>query len=142
MKRNSGFTLLEIIVVIIIISILASLALPRFFRTVEYSRASEALAAIGTIRQAMERCYLKTGDFANCQSISNSLDIAYPGEADPDTVTDNPAALFNYTLAVDQTNLNYVIEATRDTVTGGDGTSTINIDRAGVRTGGGVFSGI
>ena len=33
-KNKSGFTLLEIIIVIIIIGILASLALPKFFKTV------------------------------------------------------------------------------------------------------------
>jgi len=36
---NKGFTLLEIIIVIIILGVMAGLAMPRFIRTVEYARA-------------------------------------------------------------------------------------------------------
>ena len=66
-KRTKGFTLLELIIVIIIVAVLASLALPRFFKAVEYSRSVEALANIVSLRQAIERCYLmNTGDLTAC----------------------------------------------------------------------------
>ena len=52
-KNKSGFTLLEIIIVIIIIGILASLALPKFFKTVEYSRSMEALTNLGNVYHAV-----------------------------------------------------------------------------------------
>ena len=58
LKRKKGFTLLEIIIVVIIVGVLASLALPRLFSTVEYSRSTEALAAIGSMRSAMD-CVVK-----------------------------------------------------------------------------------
>ena len=47
--NKKGFTLLEIIIVIIIVGVLASLALPRFFSTVEYSRSTEALASLTSV---------------------------------------------------------------------------------------------
>lgn len=72
-NRKSGFTLLEIIIVIIIVGVLASLALPRFFSTIEFSRSTEALNVIGSLKRAADRCALAieaigglANDFANC----------------------------------------------------------------------------
>ena len=45
--KLKGFTLLEFIIVIIIVAVLASIALPRLFRLVEYARLTEAIVAIG-----------------------------------------------------------------------------------------------
>ena len=56
--NRKGFTLLELIIVIVIVGVLASLALPRLFSVIEGSRATEALSTIASIRSAMERCYL------------------------------------------------------------------------------------
>ncbi len=65
---NKAFTLLEIIIVIIIIGVLASLALPRLFAMVEYSKAAEALSFMATIRSAVERCYLQqNGTYVGCE---------------------------------------------------------------------------
>ena len=61
-KNQSGFTLLEIIIVIIIVGVLASLALPKFFNTVEFSRSSEALNAVGGIKRSADRCAMMGGD--------------------------------------------------------------------------------
>lgn len=47
-----GFTLLELLMVVIIIAILASIALPQYLRVSERSRASEALTVLAAIRSA------------------------------------------------------------------------------------------
>lgn len=52
MKNTRGFTLLELLMVVIIIAILASIALPQYLRVSERSRASEALTILATIRSA------------------------------------------------------------------------------------------
>lgn len=136
LKNNkSGFTLLEIIIVIIIVGVLASLALPRFFSTVEFSRSTEALTSITAVRQAMERCYLqRNGTYVNC-ALAN-LDIENPGSA--------PNAHFTYAIA-GQSATGYVITSTRNAVDGGDGTSTIALTQSATtvtRAGTGKFVGI
>ena len=65
-KNKSGFTLLEIMIVVIIVGVLAALALPRLFGTIEYSRSTEAFSAFASIRSSMERCYLEHRDFTGC----------------------------------------------------------------------------
>ena len=45
-----GFTLLELLMVVIIIAILASIALPQYFRVTERSRTAQALQLLSSIR--------------------------------------------------------------------------------------------
>ena len=135
-KNKSGFTLLEIIIVIIIVGVLASLALPRFFSTVEYSRSTEALASMGAVRQSLERCYLQSsGDYTNCTAYAN-LDIEDPGNS--------PGAHFTYAIPSASATA-YVIRATRNLVDGGSASSMIAVTLAGTavtRSGVGAFLGI
>lgn len=67
---KKGFTLLELVIVIIIVGVLASLAVPRFFKLVERARSVEAIANLQALRGALERCYIMAavggGNFSAC----------------------------------------------------------------------------
>ncbi|MBR2392067.1 MAG: prepilin-type N-terminal cleavage/methylation domain-containing protein [Elusimicrobiaceae bacterium] len=73
MNNNKGFTLVELLVVVLIIGILAAMAMPAYFKAVERARASEAETMIGTVVNAQQRYKMKTGKFAKKWT---SLDIA------------------------------------------------------------------
>ena len=62
-KRESGMTLVEMCVVIVIIGILANLAIPSFFGARKHADAARIVADIGVIRTAAFNCYAETGEF-------------------------------------------------------------------------------
>jgi len=61
---KKGFTLLEVIIVIIIIGILATLGLTQFGRIAEKARGAEAKAIIGTLRDLGAAFRLERGTVA------------------------------------------------------------------------------
>jgi type IV pilus assembly protein PilA len=74
-RGRKGFTLVELAVVIIIIGVLASFAVPRFLDSVERSKAGEAFNYLAAIRSAQERYQIRQGTY--CDDITK-LDIQMP----------------------------------------------------------------
>lgn len=58
-QSNKGFTLIELLTVVLIIGILTSVALPNYTRSIERSRAVEAMSAIKAINDAIYTYYAK-----------------------------------------------------------------------------------
>jgi prepilin-type N-terminal cleavage/methylation domain-containing protein len=63
-KKRSGFTLVELAVVIVIIGVLAAFGVPRFLKSVERSKAAEAFAYLSAVRAAQERYQARQGTYA------------------------------------------------------------------------------
>ena len=56
LNNKSGFTLIEVIIVVIILGVLAGLALPRIVGQVARSRSVEAANEMGVIMRALDSC--------------------------------------------------------------------------------------
>jgi len=66
LRRNQrGFTLVELMIVVIIVGILAAVAIPMYQGATERAKASEAVAALGTIRGAMRVYFAEHGTYVN-----------------------------------------------------------------------------
>jgi prepilin-type N-terminal cleavage/methylation domain-containing protein len=64
-SNRSGFTLLELIIVVIVIGILASIALPRFIRVTERARIGEAKSILGALRSSQIRYLAQWNSYAD-----------------------------------------------------------------------------
>lgn len=62
--RNKGFTLLELIVVIIIIGILATIGFGQYTKVIEKGRTAEAKSILGSLRSADTAYNLQYGSYA------------------------------------------------------------------------------
>ena len=71
-KNQSGFTLIELMIVIAIIGILASVALPAYQTYTKKAKFSEVVLAGSNIKSSVDVCYQTRGDgdLANCNSLA------------------------------------------------------------------------
>jgi len=73
-KQKKGFTLIELMVVVLILGILTIVGVPMFIRSVEESRSSEATTNLGAYAYAQERHHVQFGSYTNDPS---QLDMAF-----------------------------------------------------------------
>ena len=73
MKHKKGFTLIEILIVVLIIGILAAIALPQYQLAVGKAESRQAVIVLTAITNAQETFYLATGTYTDDLS---QLDIA------------------------------------------------------------------
>jgi len=62
-RRPCGFTLIELLVVMTIISVLLTIAVPRYFRTLERSRETVLHSDLGVLREAIDKHYGDLGQY-------------------------------------------------------------------------------
>ncbi len=63
MSKKNGFTLVEVMIVVAIIALLATIAAPGYMQVVRRGRAPEAIATMSTIRQALRDYFISHGTY-------------------------------------------------------------------------------
>ncbi len=80
---KKAFTLLEVITVILILGILATMAVPMFIKSIETAKNKEAVAALRLIRTAERLYYLEYENYiaaSTTEEINTKLDLAIESE--------------------------------------------------------------
>ncbi len=67
---KNGFTLIEMLIVVLIIGTLTAIAVPQYFKIVERNKAGEALNLFSALKGAQDRYKAKYGVFCN-DSVAN-----------------------------------------------------------------------
>lgn len=107
-KKNSGFTLIELMIVVAIVSILAAIAFPAYNDSVRKSRRADAISVLTEAQNSLERYYTENGSYTG-YTLASELQSSPKG-----------SGTTFYTIAVSTLNAqDYTLTATRQ----GDQTS-------------------
>jgi type IV pilus assembly protein PilE len=129
-KPQTGFTLIEVMIAMVIVAILAAIAIPSYSRYVQSASRAEAKSALLEASQFMHRFY----------AMNNAYDAKLDGTAValPASLAQTPtqgAAKYNIAfLAGSPTPTTFVVQATATARQGDDGCGTLSISNTGRRT--------
>jgi len=133
LKKNAGFTLVEIMIVVAIISLLAAIAIPNLLRARHNANEAASIAAIRTISTASE-------SFRSAQTPTTyPANLAALGSATPPYIDGGLAGAiaaasakqgYFYTYA--RTNVNQFTCTASPAVSGTTGTRVFFVDESGV----------
>jgi general secretion pathway protein G len=84
--RAAGFTLIELMVVMVLIAILLTIAVPRYFGTVDNGKLSVQRQNIAALRDAIDKYYGDEGKYP--ATLQDLVDKRYLREVPVDPVTD------------------------------------------------------
>lgn len=107
LNDQRGFTLIELMIVLVIIGIAASFAYPSYTRHVQKSMRTDAHAGLMQAASALERCYTRSYTYSDC-----SINRLSPEK--------------NYTIVVNISDNGYLLAASTDQDDGCDGDITLN----------------
>ena len=68
MNKNSGFSLIELLVVIIIIAVIGGFALPAYSSYMKRARFSEIVQAAAPYKMSVTECYSQAQSLSDCSS--------------------------------------------------------------------------
>jgi type IV pilus assembly protein PilE len=123
-RSTAGFSLIELLIVIAIIGVLASIAYPSYQDSVAKTRRNDAASALMESVQALERYYTVNHRYTNS---SGNLPAIYPTKAPNNGVT-----YYNIAVAGTPTASTFTLRASPTGAMTGDYCGNFQIDQSGV----------
>ncbi len=118
-RNQKGFTLIELMIVVVIIGILAALAIPRFMAATTKSKMSEAKTMLKQVHVLMRSYYQESDTYVGAT-------LAGIGFVQQPLVTAAPAGPARYTIAITSA-LATTYAATATSVVDFDGDGVMNV---------------
>jgi len=130
-RRQRGLTLVELMVVVAVMIILASLVYPMYSNLVRKARRSEARVALNSLAMAEQRYFTVNGRFATTAQLGTTYTDVVSEMSD----RDGNGSPDYYSIAVVPTTTTFTITATvSGTQTSDSSCTTLVIDELGSRT--------
>ena len=132
MERNKGFTLIEVLVVIIIIGILAAVVVPIMQGRIDSARWSEGKAIMGIIARALRTHVAEKEN--NFTHVPTLVQLGFePGDLDGTYFTGGESGTNDFSWVINSNNpINFLITATAPA--GINSPSQITLNNAGIFT--------
>lgn len=86
-KPGSGFTLIELLVVMSIVALLITIAVPRYFSSVDRSKETVLKSNLATVREAIDKYYGDRGKYPD--SLEELVNKRYLRSMPRDPITDS-----------------------------------------------------
>jgi type IV pilus assembly protein PilE len=130
MKFKAGFTIIELLIVVVMVAVLAALVLPRFGTTMEQARANEAVSYLRMIR-AGERAFLSRNNTYILIAAGPAARAAIQANLGVDVSETN----FTFSVGAGAAGIATSFVATATRTNGAQAGNTISIDQNGAIAG-------
>lgn len=125
-SRNSGFTLIEMMIVVAVVGILAAIAYPSYQEHVRQARRADAQTALLELAQFMERHYTANGKYLTAANAAPEL----PFSGAP---KDGATKYYDLSFASAPTASSYTLSAEPKGVMASDACGTLTLSNTGAK---------